>query len=49
MCCKVCNTTAETSNEKAKQLLNWYPRSAAESIIATAQSMIDLGIVQIPE
>ncbi|MBZ5953145.1 SDR family oxidoreductase [Leuconostoc gasicomitatum] len=40
---------AETSNEKAKQLLNWYPRSAAESIIATAQSMIDLGIVQIPE
>ncbi|MHA3067249.1 SDR family oxidoreductase [Lacticaseibacillus saniviri] len=36
---------ADTSNEKAQTLLNWHPRSAKEAIIATAQSMIDLGIV----
>ncbi|GAY71895.1 hypothetical protein [Lentilactobacillus kosonis] len=36
---------ADTSNEKAKTLLGWRPRSANEAIIATAQSMIDLGIV----
>jgi Nucleoside-diphosphate-sugar epimerases len=37
---------AETSNKKAKELLNWQPRSAKTAIIATAQSMIDLGIVK---
>lgn len=37
---------AETSNEKARTVLNWQPRSAKEAIIATAQSMIDLGIVE---
>ncbi|WP_268913574.1 SDR family oxidoreductase [Lentilactobacillus sp. SPB1-3] len=37
---------ADTSNEKAKTLLGWNPRSAKEAIIATAQSMIDLGIVK---
>ncbi|MFD1419071.1 SDR family oxidoreductase [Companilactobacillus keshanensis] len=37
---------AETSNEKAKSLLNWHPRLAKTAIIATAQSMIDLGIVK---
>lgn len=36
---------AQTSNKKAKTVLNWKPRSARESIIATAKSMIDLGIV----
>lgn len=36
---------ADTSNDKAVNLLGWHPRSASESIIATAQSMIDLGIV----
>lgn len=36
---------AETSNEKATKLLGWKPISAKESIIATAQTMIDLGIV----
>ncbi|MFV0561215.1 MAG: SDR family oxidoreductase [Enterococcus sp.] len=40
---------AETSNEKAVTMLNWQPRSAKESIIATAQSMIDLGIVSEPD
>lgn len=33
---------AETSDEKATTLLGWTHRSAKESIIATAQSMIDL-------
>lgn len=37
---------AETSNEKAKSILNWHPRSAKTAIIATAQSMIDLAIVE---
>ncbi|KRN97711.1 SDR family oxidoreductase [Companilactobacillus kimchiensis] len=37
---------AGTSNEKAKTLLGWNPRSAKTAIIATAQSMIDLGIVK---
>ncbi|QLE62892.1 Nucleoside-diphosphate-sugar epimerase [Furfurilactobacillus rossiae] len=37
---------AETSNEKAVTMLGWHPRSAREAIIATAQSMIDLGIVK---
>ena len=37
---------AETSNVKAKTLLGWEPRPAKISIIATAQSMLDLGIVK---
>jgi len=37
---------AGTSNDKAKKLLGWNPRSAKTAIIATAQSMIDLGIVK---
>lgn len=37
---------AGTSNQKAKTLLGWEPRSAKEAILATAQSMIDLGIVK---
>lgn len=36
---------ADTSDEKAVKLLGWQPRSAKDAIIATAQSMIDLGIV----
>lgn len=42
-------TYAETSNHKAVTMLDWHPRSAKDAIIATAQSMIDLGIVQVPE
>lgn len=45
MVASVAGTYAETSNEKAVTLLGWHPRSAREAIIATAQSMIDLGIV----
>lgn len=37
---------AGTSNHKAVTLLDWHPRSAEDAIVATAQSMIDLGIVQ---
>lgn len=37
---------AGTSNEKSQALLGWCPRSAQSSIIATAQSMIDLGLVK---
>lgn len=37
---------ADTSNQKSVELLGWHPRSAKESITATAQSMIDLGIVK---
>lgn len=36
---------AGTSNAQAVNLLGWQPRSAKTAIIATAQSMIDLGIV----
>jgi len=39
-------TYAETSNEKAQTMLDWHPRPAKEAIMATAQSMIDLGIVE---
>ncbi len=34
------------SNAKAKKLLGWQPRSAEEAIIATAKSMIDLGLTE---
>ncbi|WP_334329358.1 SDR family oxidoreductase [Companilactobacillus sp. HBUAS59699] len=37
---------AETSNKKAVTMLDWHPRSARTAIIATAQSMIDLGIIK---
>jgi nucleoside-diphosphate-sugar epimerase len=33
------------SNEKAKKILGWRPRSAEDAIIATAQSMFDLGLI----
>lgn len=33
------------SNAKAKNLLGWQPRSAEEAIVATAKSMVELGLV----
>ncbi|KRM54471.1 SDR family oxidoreductase [Lacticaseibacillus sharpeae] len=45
MVAQVADKYAETSNAKAVAMLDWHPRSAKEAIIATAQSMIDLGIV----
>ena len=35
------------SNEKAKNLLGWQPRSNEEAILATANSLIDLKIVNV--
>lgn len=33
------------SNAKAKRILGWQPRSAEEAIIATAKSMVELGLI----
>jgi nucleoside-diphosphate-sugar epimerase len=33
------------SNEKARRLLGWTPRSNEEALIASAQSLVDLGLV----
>jgi nucleoside-diphosphate-sugar epimerase len=35
------------SNEKAKRLLGWTPRTAEDAILATAKSMIKLGLVDV--
>lgn len=35
----------EASNDKAKRLLDWKPRSSEEAIVATAKSLIDLKLV----
>jgi nucleoside-diphosphate-sugar epimerase len=34
------------SNEKARRLLGWNPRSREESIVATAESLIKLGLLK---
>lgn len=34
------------SNAKARTLLGWAPRSSEESVVATARSMIDLGLLK---
>lgn len=34
------------SNEKAKRLLGWQPRSNEESVLATAESLVALGLVK---
>lgn len=36
----------EISNEKAKKLLGWQPRSNVDAIIATAESLIKYGLVK---
>ena len=35
----------EASHEKAGRLLGWQPRSSKEAVLATGQSLIDLGLV----
>jgi dihydroflavonol-4-reductase len=35
----------EASHEKASRLLGWQPRSSKEAVLATGQSLIDLGLV----
>jgi dihydroflavonol-4-reductase len=34
------------SNEKAKRLLGWTPRSREEAILATAESLVRLGLLK---
>jgi dihydroflavonol-4-reductase len=34
------------SNEKAKRLLGWSPRSNEEAILASAQSLVERGLVK---
>jgi nucleoside-diphosphate-sugar epimerase len=34
------------TNEKAKRLLNWAPRSNEDSIVATAESLVSLGLLK---
>jgi nucleoside-diphosphate-sugar epimerase len=34
------------TNEKAKRLLGWAPRSNEESIVATAESLVRLGLLK---
>jgi nucleoside-diphosphate-sugar epimerase len=36
----------EASNEKARRLLGWQPRSNEESIVASAESLIKLGLLK---
>jgi dihydroflavonol-4-reductase len=37
--------TMNASNEKARHVLDWKPRSPEDSLVATATSLIDLGLV----
>jgi dihydroflavonol-4-reductase len=37
------------SNEKARSVLGWQPRSNEEAIVATAKSLVRLGLVEAPE
>ena len=39
-------TKKNATNEKAKRLLGWNPRSNAESIVATAESLVKLGLLK---
>ena len=37
---------ASASNEKARRMLGWTPRSNEDAILATARSLLDLGLVK---
>jgi nucleoside-diphosphate-sugar epimerase len=39
------NWDYEISNEKAKRILGWKPRSAEEAILSMAESLIEQGFV----
>jgi dihydroflavonol-4-reductase len=34
------------TNEKARRLLGWSPRSSEEAVVATAESLLRLGLVK---
>ncbi|RDW58243.1 hypothetical protein BP6252_13654 [Coleophoma cylindrospora] len=36
----------DMSNEKAKNLLGWQPRTGADALVATAESLIEFGLVK---
>lgn len=38
-------TTKNASNEKARRVLQWKPRSAEDSLVASAESLIHLGLL----
>jgi dihydroflavonol-4-reductase len=38
--------TKNASNEKAKRVLGWTPRSGEECIVATAESLVRLGLLK---
>jgi nucleoside-diphosphate-sugar epimerase len=38
--------TKNATNAKARRMLGWSPRSNEESILATAESLIKLGLVK---
>ena len=38
--------TRNATNEKARRLLGWAPRSNEESIVATAESLVRLGLLK---
>ncbi len=37
----------QASNEKARRLLGWSPRTSEEAIVATAESLLKLGLVKV--
>jgi dihydroflavonol-4-reductase len=38
--------TRNATNEKAKRLLGWNPRSNEEAIVASAKSLVELGLLK---
>jgi len=38
-------TTKNASNEKARRVLDWKPRSAEDALVASAESLIKLGLL----
>jgi dihydroflavonol-4-reductase len=36
-----------TTSEKAKRMLGWAPRPEGEALVATAESLIRLGLVKV--
>jgi dihydroflavonol-4-reductase len=36
----------QASGDKAKELLKWSPRSSEDSIVATAESLLRLGLIK---
>ncbi len=38
--------TKNATNEKAKRMLGWAPRSNEEAVVATAESLVRLGLLK---